>query len=148
MSLECMLHFHKEHAKELGEMFNTEYFCFAVIMIKICFNVRLMFWLFSKEEMEKQVQVNEIKGCGRKEMKKFCKGLFREEEFFYNVVDMGMLMVWKKYKERFEGGKGVLNMLKVDPIVREMVEGVGKAFKEERDYGKVKERLIKEYNRE
>ena len=145
MSLDCMIRFSNDFSKEIGEMFNTECFCFAIIAIKLCFMLRVYFRLFDNDEMERQKKSVKIDICGRKEMKRFCNGLCRDDNFFYEVFNWIMLITWKIYKERFEDGQGVLNMLKVDPIVHQVIGLVGKVFGEESDGDKIKARLRKEY---
>lgn len=145
MSLDCMINFSNDFSKEIGEMFNTECFCFAIIAIKLCFFLRVYFMLFDKDEMERQKKSVKINISGRKEMKRFCNGLSKDDNFFYEIFNWVMLITWKMYKERFEHGKGVLNMLKVDPIINEVIGLVEKVFGEESDEYQIKEKLRKVY---
>lgn len=147
MSLECMIHFGKSYSQELGEMFNTEFFCFAIIVIKLCFKMRLLFRLFDKEDLNKQIQLQKNNNmCNRRELKRFCNSLIKEKGFFYKIVDYGLLITWKKYVQRLEIEKGVLNILKIDGIVDEAVNAVKEAFQEHKDHESIQNALIKQHN--
>ena len=147
-SLECMIHFSNNHSQELGEMFNTEFFSFGVIMIKMCFKMRMFFRLFDKDDLNKQIQIqqNGDAMCNRKELKRFCEGLIMDKDFFYKIVNMGLLITWKKYVQRFEIDKGVLNILKIDVIVKEVVNIVKEVFQDRNDYESIYHALVKKYN--
>ena len=147
-SLECMIHFSKNYPNELGEMFNTEFFSFAIIMIKMCFKMRTVFRLFDVDDLNKQIQMqkNGEYLCDRKELKRFCKALSVDNEFFYKVVNMGMLITWKMYVQRIDIDKGELNILKIDVIVNEVVNIVKEVFDNESDCERIQEALVKKYN--
>jgi hypothetical protein len=147
-SLECMIHFSKNYPNELGEMFNTEFFSFAIIMIKMCFKIRTVFRLFNVDDLNKQIQIqnNEEDLCNRKELKRFCKALSDDNEFFYKVVNMGMLITWKMYVQRIDVNKGELNILKIDVIVNEVVNVIKEVFDNESDCERIQEALVKKYN--
>lgn len=147
-SLECMIHFSKNYPNELGEMFNTDFFSFAIIMIKMCFKMRTVFRLFDVDDLNKQIQIqnNEEDLCNRKELKRFCKALSEDNEFFYKVVNMGMLIMWKIYVQRIDVNKGELNILKIDVIVNEVVNVIKEVFDNESDCERIQEALVKKYN--
>lgn len=107
-----------EHTKELFITCCTqETFPFAIVLVKMVFQVELFLNFFDQKEMETLANVYKITPITKEQKKSFVRLLDANDNALNIIIIKMMQYLINKYKRKFLPKKGELNILKIEPFI-------------------------------
>ena len=113
-----LINFIIEHNKDLVIVCCIqETFPFAIVLIKMVFQVELFLNFFDQKEMETLANVYKITPITTQQKKSFARLLDVNDNALNIIILKMMHYLINKYKRKFIPKKGELNILKIDPFI-------------------------------
>ena len=143
-SLKFMLYYVQNKETESSQMFNTHLFSFALVCIRLTFLSRIMLRLVNDDEIETQAKTNKITLCNNKQLKHFCIGITKDEFFYYDLLAQMVFFVFTMYRSQYEEAKKEMNILLIDPLIKNAITSLYNALQDGNSENSIKECLKRE----
>lgn len=143
-ALKFMLYYVQNKETESSQMFNTNLFSFALVCTRITFLSRIFLRLVNDDEIETQAKSNKITLCNKKQLKHFCIGITKDEYFYYELLAEMVFYVFTMYRAQYEESKKEMNILLIDPLIKNAITSLYNALEDGSSEQLIKECLKRE----